>query len=285
MALRRTEARRRHRAHHAPLELVVFLGRQERRLGDHALLRQHAGDGQRRRMRRRRFRQPLEDVDMVVVHPWQLHALVEAQRVAVRAGRGHRRQQPGQRVVTLRRREVEQPGDRRDARHRRAHRAETGVDEMEILERARELDRPRRLALAAHLADHRLRHRVEVARQLDFEARVADQRRAHHLAHLPQLAGGGVARGAQRQVVLDPHLLGDVQLAVVQRLEEIDHRRAHHRVPHGRPPSRRAASTASTGEPAGAGVSRSSSRSSSRARARRDFTVPTATPCENAISS
>ena len=285
VALRRAEARRRHRAHHPPLELVVFPGRQERGLGDDPFLRQHAGDGERGRMRRRRGRQSFEEVDMVVVDPRQFHPLVQAERVAVRAGRRHRLEQPGERVVPLRRREVEQPGNRRDARHRRAHRAQAGVDEVQVLERARELDRPGRLALAADLAHHRLRHRLEVARQLGFEARVADQRRAHHLAHLAQLAGGGVAGGAQLQVVLDAHLLGDVQLAVVQRLEEIDHRRAHHRVPHGRPPSRRVASTASIGEPACAGVSRSCSRSNSRARARRDFTVPTATPCENAISS
>jgi HlyD family secretion protein len=115
------------------------------------------------------------------------------------------------------------------------------VSEVEILEGPSELHRPRRLALAAHPAHHRLRHRLELARQLGLAVRRERQPAAHDLAHLAQLPGGGVAGGAQRQVVLDPHLIVHGQLAVVQRLQQVDHRRAHHRVPHGRPPSRRAA--------------------------------------------
>ena len=89
---------------------------------------------------------------------------------------------------------------------------------------------------------------------------------AQRRPHLVELRGDQRAGDAIVQVALNGDALLERQLVVVELLEPVLHVLAADGVHHGR-------------------VSRSWTRSACRARVSRDFTVPTATPSEKAISS
>jgi hypothetical protein len=141
--------------------------------------------------------------------------------------------------------------------------AEAGVDQVHVLEHHPDGREQRRVFLrfgAAH--DRRGEDRGFVLRQ----QRAAGRERLQHAADRLEIGEQLGAAVAPLEVGTDGDLLGDAELAVVERLQAAPRRRAGERL-HALL------------------ASRSSWRSAWRARVSRDFTVPTATPSEKAISS
>ena len=166
-------------------------------------------------------------------------------------------------VGTIGRREAHHTEHEDEAYRRRGRRADAGVDQVHVLEHQAERREDRRVLFRLHAADDGGREDGGfVLREHRAPRGEGVQRGADH----PQIVECGGAVIAPFEVRVHGNLIGNGELAVVKRLE---------------PPARRRA-----GERLHAVLaSRSSRRSACRARVSRDFTVPTATPSEKAISS
>ena len=186
----------------------------------------------------------------------------EIERLAVERG-GDDAHHRAERIGTFLRREVHHRQHDDDAADRRGRGAEAGIAEAHVGEHHPHAREQRRRVFRLETVDHGPReHRGVFLRQRQPSGQHRLQRLTH-LAHVGQRPG---AAGAPSDVRADGNLLADGELAVVKRLEA--------------PPRRGAAERLHA-----VLASRSSRRSAWRARVRRDLTVPTATPSENAISS
>ena len=160
-------------------------------------------------------------------------------------------------VVAFGGREVQEAQYRRGTCDRRGGRCQPDPHQVHIVERAARTRGPRFVRFGAHPADHAwLEPGPVVGRP---RARRQPQRVPDRL-NRAELARAG---RTFTDVMFDCDRLGDRKLAIVKRLE----------------------TTLDCGAGQKRHASLSSARSASRARASRDFTVPTATPSENPISS
>ena len=150
-----------------------------------------------------------------------------------------------------------------DADDRGRGRAEPRVHQMHVVEHAADADDERRLLLrAGAVHDGYLKRAGFFLRP----GGAAGRERLQHRSHVPQFGEQRRALIAPFEMRSDGDLIGDRQLAIVKGLQSTPRRGTCERFHVVL-------------------ASRSSERSACRARVRRDFTVPTATPREYAISS
>jgi hypothetical protein len=149
------------------------------------------------------------------------------------------------------------------ADHRRDGGAEPGVHQVHVVERAANPDEKRPIVLGLQSIDDGC---VETHGFFVRQRAAARHERMQRLPHHPQLVQHRRALIAPLEMRADGDLVRDRELAIVEGLQAATRRSARERL-HALLSSR------------------SSSRSACRARVSLDFTVPTATPSENAISS